>query len=191
MRELSTVSGCRACHLRAGCGQVVAGCGGNAKVVFVGEQPDAESDLLGEPFSDRAGRHLRELLERAGLADAYRTYAVKCMGESDAASAAACKGWLWAELTTLKPAVVVTMGAGPTRLLLKLPKRAPLKPLVGRFHAVEYMAAAVAPWYSPSYLLQRGKATDAESANFLRTISERSTHVQLAERLLRPPAGAV
>ncbi len=93
-------------------------------MLLVGEQPGDEEDLVGRPFVGPAGRLLRGLMTDAGIdaATAYITNAVKhfkweprgkrrlhktpAQREFDA-----CQGWLETEINTLKPRVIVALGA--------------------------------------------------------------------------------
>lgn len=130
--------------------------------MLVGDAPDKESELMGEAFAGRQGTLLRKLLHDAGInpGEAHMTYA-------------ADKSRLWAELKELRPKIVVTLGVAPTSLLLKLTKSVRLSDFVGTFHRVAYMTALVAPWYHPSYLLQRGKGMAELTVSFFRSVKER------------------
>jgi uracil-DNA glycosylase family 4 len=169
---------CRRCDRRSKCQQVVPGVGpASASIMFVGEVADPEDDLLGRPHSGRAGQLLQvRLLPAAGIdpASCYFTLAVKCAGAAvREQEVQACRGWLWQELQEVKPRVVVTLGAIPTRLLLRLKKSFKMGDVVGRFHAVDYMSALIAPWYSPGWVLQRGKKDVGEAVRFLISIKEK------------------
>src|SRR4051812_38162976 len=59
---------CRACPLWKSGTQTVFGAGSKrGGVIFVGEQPGNEEDLLGQPFVGPAGKLLRKALAEAGL----------------------------------------------------------------------------------------------------------------------------
>ncbi|HEX5649815.1 MAG TPA: UdgX family uracil-DNA binding protein [Steroidobacteraceae bacterium] len=116
---------CRRCELWQPATQGVNGEGSPAAtIVLVGEQPGNDEDLAGRPFVGPAGRLLRELLERAGIADAeiFLTNAVKhfyfeLRGKRRIHKTplqrhvAACHVWLEAELEKVRPRVIVTLGA--------------------------------------------------------------------------------
>ncbi len=74
---------CTRCSLAAGRTQVVFGVGNsNADLMFVGEGPGAQEDLLGEPFVGRSGQLLDRLVrEEMGLTREhfYVANAVKCL----------------------------------------------------------------------------------------------------------------
>src|SRR5215470_737432 len=61
-------AGCTRCPLYRNATQVVPGEGpGRAKVMFVGEQPGNDEDLVGRPFVGPAGRVLDRAIADAGL----------------------------------------------------------------------------------------------------------------------------
>jgi uracil-DNA glycosylase family protein len=123
---------CRACDLWKRGTQTVFGEGAEgAKVMFVGEQPGNEEDLAGHPFVGPAGRLLDTALEEAGIdrAQSYVTNVVKHFkweprgkrrihAKPNAVEIAACVPWLEAELETVKPRVLVCLGATAAQALL-------------------------------------------------------------------------
>jgi uracil-DNA glycosylase family protein len=125
-------AGCKACDLWKTGTQTVFGEGTrNAEIVFVGEQPGDKEDLAGRPFVGPAGRVLDEALEEAGIDRrlAYVTNAVKHFKwqgrgkrrihqKPNAAELAACRPWLDAELSVVKPKVLVALGATAAQALL-------------------------------------------------------------------------
>ena len=122
---------CERCDLFARATQTVFGAGAaNAKVVVVGEQPGDAEDREGEPFVGPAGRLLREALGEAGidLADVYLTNSVKHFKwvergkrriheRPNREEILACRMWLDEELGTIKPKVVVALGATAASVL--------------------------------------------------------------------------
>jgi DNA polymerase len=128
----SAAEGCRGCDLYKAATQVVFGAGpGTARVIVVGEQPGDQEDLHGEPFVGPAGALLHKALEEAGIprAAAYLTNAVKHFKweprgkrrihkKPRASEIKACRPWLEAELTAIKPAVVVCLGATAAQSVL-------------------------------------------------------------------------
>ncbi|HLL52326.1 MAG TPA: UdgX family uracil-DNA binding protein [Myxococcaceae bacterium] len=123
---------CQACDLYKTGTQTVFGEGSaQARVVFVGEQPGDKEDLAGKPFVGPAGKLLDKALEAAGIArtEVYITNVVKHFkwrpvgkkrlhSKPNAVEINACKPWLEAELGTLKPKVVVCLGATAAQALL-------------------------------------------------------------------------
>jgi uracil-DNA glycosylase len=117
--------GCRGCDLYRDATQAVFGEGSReAALVLVGEQPGDVEDREGEPFVGPAGRLLDRALGEVGLAraDVWLTNAVKHfrfvqkgkrrMHEGPSRwHVAACEPWLLAELDTVQPQGIVTLGA--------------------------------------------------------------------------------
>lgn len=99
--------------------------------MLVGEQPGDSEDLLGHPFVGPAGKMLAQAMETAGVAraDAYVTNAVKHFkfivrgkrrihNKPRVVEIRACKPWLEAEITVVKPQLVVALGATAAQSLL-------------------------------------------------------------------------
>jgi uracil-DNA glycosylase family protein len=119
------VQGCRGCDLYRHATQAVAGEGPPAAtIVFIGEQPGDEEDRQGRPFVGPAGRLLDRALQDAGIdrADVYVTNAVKHFKfeergkrrihkKPSAAESKACRPWLEAEVTAIRPKILVCLGA--------------------------------------------------------------------------------
>lgn len=125
---------CQACHLWT-CGtQTVFGEGTrSARLMLVGEQPGDQEDRAGRPFVGPAGRLLDAALASAGIAreTAYVTNAVKHFKwerggrgnrrihkKPNDAEVRACVPWLEAEITVVKPRVIVCLGATAAQALL-------------------------------------------------------------------------
>jgi uracil-DNA glycosylase len=124
--ELRKVAaGCRNCELWKRATQTVFGEGPQrARVMLVGEQPGDEEDLSGQPFVGPAGRLLDQAMDEAGLRreDLYVTNVVKHFKWKPAGKRRlhekprlseinACVPWFEAEVATLKPDVIVCLGA--------------------------------------------------------------------------------
>jgi uracil-DNA glycosylase len=128
----SAAATCKACDLWERGTQTVFGEGEpTAELVLVGEQPGDKEDLEGLPFVGPAGRVLDAGLEAAGIDRrlAYVTNAVKHFKweprgkvrlhkTPTAAEVHACRPWLEAELRTLRPSVLVCLGATAAKALL-------------------------------------------------------------------------
>jgi uracil-DNA glycosylase family protein len=124
--------GCRACPLWIHATQTVFGEGNpRARVVLVGEQPGDAEDLAGRPFVGPAGKILDRALADAGIEreTLYVTNAVKHFKWEPRGrrrmhktpvqqEITACHRWLEAELETLRPALVVCLGATAVRALI-------------------------------------------------------------------------
>jgi DNA polymerase len=99
--------------------------------MLVGEQPGDQEDLAGEPFVGPAGQLLRGALEEAGLnpAEVYLTNAVKHFKweprgkrriheKPNREEVLACRMWLSEEIETVKPHLIVALGATAAGTLL-------------------------------------------------------------------------
>ncbi len=125
-------AGCTACDLYKRGTQTVFGEGGaHARVMFVGEQPGDKEDLEGKPFVGPAGMLLDKALEAAGInrREVYVTNAVKHFKweprgkrrihkKPTQLEIMACRPWLEAEASVLKPDVIVCLGATAAQGLL-------------------------------------------------------------------------
>ena len=131
-RVRKAAAGCRNCDLWKKGTQTVFGSGAaTARVMFVGEQPGDAEDLQGEPFVGPAGRLLREAIVEAGgdLSGIYLTNAVKhfkweARGKRriherpNREEILACRMWLEEEVSLVKPAAIVALGATAVTTLL-------------------------------------------------------------------------
>jgi uracil-DNA glycosylase family protein len=124
--------GCKACPLWKVGTQTVFGEGpGDARVMLIGEQPGDREDIEGRPFVGPAGKLLDRALEDAGIdrVGVYVSNAVKHfkwvprgkrrMHKKPAdREVAACFQWLEAEIQTLRPKVIVCLGATAASAIL-------------------------------------------------------------------------
>ena len=109
---------CRQCPLCETRTNVVFGTGSrNAEIMFIGEGPGENEDLQGEPFVGRAGQLLDDMLKIIGLDRNFNIYIgnmVKCRPPKNRdplpAEQEACMPWLQAQITLLKPKVIVCLG---------------------------------------------------------------------------------
>jgi uracil-DNA glycosylase len=117
--------GCQGCDLWQHATQTVFGEGSSqATTMLVGEQPGNDEDLAGKPFVGPAGRLLDQALEAAGI-DRQKTYVTNAVKhfkfvlkgkrriheKPGAAEITACVPWLQAEISLVKPKVLVCLGA--------------------------------------------------------------------------------
>jgi DNA polymerase len=123
---------CQGCRLYCSATQVVFGEGPkNATVMFVGEQPGDQEDRAGKPFVGPAGQLLDEMMQRAGIPrdEVYVTNAVKHFkfeqrgirrihSKPSAREVSACRPWLQAEIETVKPDMIVCLGATAAQSLM-------------------------------------------------------------------------
>jgi uracil-DNA glycosylase family 4 len=150
--------GCLRCPLSRGRTQVVFGVGDPAAdLLFVGEAPGRQEDLLGEPFVGRSGQLLdRLVLEEMGLTRDrfYIANTVKCRPpanrDPEAAEISACRPWLEAQVDLIDPKVVVTLGNFAAKLLLGTAEG--ITRLRGR--AYPFRRGVLVPTYHPAAVLR-------------------------------------
>jgi uracil-DNA glycosylase len=177
-------AGCKACPLWKTGTQTVFGEGPTkADVMFVGEQPGDQEDQIGRPFVGPAGKLFDRALEEAGLnrSTAYVTNVVKHFKwtargkrrihqKPNWSEIAACRPWLDAELSVVKPRVLTCLGATAAQALLGKQFRVTKQ----RGQPVESeLAPVVIATVHPSAIL-RAEDRDAEFAAFvedLRTVA--------------------
>lgn len=162
---------CRRCELYKEATQGVAGEGPkSARLMFVGEQPGDHEDLAGKPFVGPAGKVLDRALEEAGVprGETYVTNAVKHFRHElrgkrrlhktpDAAHVEACRWWLDAERSIVRPRVVLALGATAALSVFGRPM-AIGKARQQAFQLPDQAQGVVT--YHPSYLL---RVPDAEA----------------------------
>ena len=172
---------CQDCPLWANATQTVFGAGDpHARVMLVGEQPGDEEDKKGLPFVGPAGKLLDRGLEAAGVdrEPLYVTNAVKhfkwqlrgkrrlhktpAQREVDA-----CHQWLEREIATVKPKVIVALGATAARAVIDKNFKVSLQ-------RGQFVDSALAPFVfatlHPSALL-REKEREAAFEQFVRDLS--------------------
>lgn len=125
-------SDCKACDLWENATQTVFGEGvKRAKVMLIGEQPGNDEDLKGHPFVGPAGRILDQALEEAGI-DRRQTYVTNVVKhfkweprgkrrihkKPNSTEIGACRPWLEAEIATVRPKILVCLGATAAQALL-------------------------------------------------------------------------
>jgi uracil-DNA glycosylase family protein len=166
---------CQDCPLWENATQTVFGAGDpHARVMLVGEQPGDEEDRKGLPFVGPAGRLLDRALEAAGVdrEHLYVTNAVKhfkwqlrgkrrlhktpAQREIDA-----CHPWLEREIETVRPHVIVALGATAARAVISKD----FKVTLSRGQFVESpLAPHVFATFHPSALLRLQDPKEKEAA---------------------------
>lgn len=130
----AAVQDCRGCDLYKNATQAVFGEGPRgARVVFVGEQPGDSEDKAGRPFVGPSGKLLDRALDAAGIDrdDVYVTNAVKHFKWAkdarstrrlhktpNAGELRACRPWLDAEFSIIRPTAIVCLGATAAKAIL-------------------------------------------------------------------------
>ncbi|MFH0296736.1 UdgX family uracil-DNA binding protein [Bradyrhizobium sp. 31Argb] len=187
---------CRACHLYEHATQTVFGEGPqSAQVMLVGEQPGDKEDLAGKPFVGPAGQMLDRALEEAGIdrKKVYITNAVKHFKfvprgkirlhqKPNTPEIKACRQWYERELASIKPDLVVTMGATAAQCVFN--KLTPIGKNRGRLIDLDDDVKALVTVH-PSYLL-RLPDEDAKAREYQRFVED----LKIAAELLRKRAQA-
>jgi uracil-DNA glycosylase family protein len=182
-------AGCKACPLWKTGTQTVFGEGAaKAEVMLVGEQPGDQEDKEGRPFVGPAGKILDQALEEAGI-DRSLTYVTnvvkhfKWKGQGKRrihqkpnwSEIAACSPWLAAELTVVKPRILVCLGATAAQALIDRKFRVTQQ----RGQPVESpLAPVVIATVHPSSILRAGEDRDAELAAFVSDLEVVADHMQ-------------
>jgi uracil-DNA glycosylase len=128
----------------------------NARLMFVGEAPRRDVELLGEPFVGPAGDLLTKMIQAMGLerSDVYLTNVVKRrrarQNQAEPASPDACKVVLSQQIDVIRPEVIVTFGEFATELLLG--DNTPISKMRGQW--CESEGVAVMPTFHPNELLR-------------------------------------
>ena len=154
---LEAVDKCEKCGLCQSRNHVVPGEGDpHARLMFIGEGPGQEEDRLGRPFVGRSGELLTRMIHAIGLerSEVYICNIVKCRPpqnrnpESD--EAAACLGYLRAQVALVRPRVVVLLGKVACQYTIRD------QVFITRDHGRWYEQKGVwfMPTYHPSFLLR-------------------------------------
>jgi DNA polymerase len=161
---------CTRCKLhQQGRKQIVFGVGNpRAELMFVGEGPGADEDVQGEPFVGRAGQLLNNMIKAMGQRreDVYIANIVKCRPPGNRTperdECETCSPFLMRQIGTIKPKVIVALGATAAKNLLAI--NAPMSELRGRFYDFKpagvrssdpsWPGARLAVTYHPAFLLR-------------------------------------
>jgi DNA polymerase len=135
LRAEREARGCHRCHLWEPATQTVFGEGpAGASVMFVGEQPGDQEDIIGRPFVGPAGQMLDRALEEAGI-DRRRIYITNAVKHFKFAPRGKrrlhqspspdeiriCRFWLDVERVHIRPKLLVLMGGSGARAVLGRP----------------------------------------------------------------------
>lgn len=186
---------CTACGLRAGCTQVVPGCGAfgpggveidpqNARIVFVGEGPGENEDIVGRPFVGRAGNLLRQSIKSSAIPDPfyYITNTVRCRPPDNRDpmpdEIEACWKWTVRELKALtRTKIIVPLGKPAVRTLAfklgfqKQIGQLPITKIAGKPIYMEARKLYVFPMFHPAFAM-RGRDRQEEFVSHLRYLGK-------------------
>ncbi len=152
---------CRSCPLHKTRNTVVFGEGSlSAPIVFVGEGPGREEDLQGRPFVGAAGNLLTKIIQAMGFErrQVYIANTVKCRPPMnrppEPEELSACRGYLEAQLNTIRPRIICAMGRTAANALLET--QAPMSALRGR--ELVWGKIPLVITFHPAYLLRNPSA---------------------------------
>jgi DNA polymerase len=135
LEELSTAAhSCKGCDLYLNATQTVFGEGSpDADIMIIGEQPGDQEDRVGAPFVGPAGKLLDKALAAADI-DRDRLYVTNAVKHfkftlpergkrrihktPSRTEVVACRPWLFAEMMSVRPDVVVLLGATAAKSLM-------------------------------------------------------------------------
>jgi DNA polymerase len=153
----SDVAACTKCGLCTTRTNTVFGEGNpKARVMFIGEGPGRDEDLLGRPFVGAAGQLLDKMLASIDLDrnTVYIANVLKCRppGNRDPEpdEAAACIGYLRAQVAIIKPRIIVCLG----RISAKYILGADIRIMRDRGVWHEVKGFHILPTYHPAALLR-------------------------------------
>jgi uracil-DNA glycosylase family 4 len=149
---------CTRCKLHTlGRQMIVFGSGNpSADLMFVGEAPGSDEDEQGVPFVGRAGQLLTKIIEAIGLTrdDVYIANVIKCRPPGnrnpEPDEVATCEPFLFRQIDSIKPKVIVALGTFAAHTLLKTD--VPISRIRGKLH--DYRGAQLIPTFHPAYLLR-------------------------------------
>lgn len=151
------IGDCTRCNLCKGRTNIVFGVGHpTARLMFIGEGPGRDEDLLGEPFVGPAGQLLDRMIVAMGLkrSDVYIADIVKCRPPKnrhpEPDEIAACEPFLVQQIQAIKPDAIVALGPIAAQTLLG--DDTPISGLRGKWR--EYQGTPLLPTLHPAHLLQ-------------------------------------
>lgn len=158
------VSACTLCASLAATRNCIVFGGGaaEAELMLVSEAPGADEDREGRPFAGEAGALLDKMLQAMGLSreGIYLTSVLKCRPDVPADEPGSraptteelsnCTPYLAAQISLVKPKVIVAMGAGAMRALFGSTET--VGKLRSRWHDLQ--GIPVMPTFHPSYLIR-------------------------------------
>lgn len=150
---------CKLCTL--GRSTVVFGSGSpKARLMFVGEAPGEDEDRQGLPFVGRAGQLLTRIIEAIGMTreQVYIANVIKCRPPEnrnpEPDEVAACSPFLFHQVQTVDPLVIVALGKFAAQCLLQTTD--PITRLRGR--EFDFQGRTLIPTFHPAYLLRNPAA---------------------------------
>ena len=149
------------CESLSEASQPVFGEGGaDARLMFIGEAPDAEEDRIGRPFVGAAGQKLDQMIAALGCTrdEVYITNILKARPPGNRAPTsdeiASSTPWLIEQIRIIKPDVIMTLGGPATQFILDTSEG--ITHLRGRWgsYTDEALHIPVMPTFHPAYVLR-------------------------------------
>src|SRR4051794_11604282 len=151
------IGDCTRCGLCEGRTQVVNTHGNRkSRLMFVGEAPGADEDAQGKPFVGRAGQLLTKMIEAMGIKrdEVIIGNVNRCRPPGNRQptleEAAICRPFLFREIASIQPEIIVVMGNTALRNLLEV--REGITRVRGKFQ--DFRGIKVMPTFHPAYLLR-------------------------------------
>jgi uracil-DNA glycosylase len=187
-------AGCERCDLHETRNHVVYGDGDpRSDLVFIGESPGRHEDLVGRPYVGAGGNLLDNLLQENAIArsDVYVTTLVKCRPpnhrQAEPDEVETCSTHLRDQLNHIRPKVIVTLGAMPSRVILG--REVPIAKVAGYRFPVR--GATVIPTYGLDDVLKGSPAAMSALRRDVRTaVGVAEGRIPPAEEALTLRAGA-
>jgi DNA polymerase len=134
-----------------------------ADLMFIGEGPGRDEDLQGEPFVGAAGQLLNRIIRAMGLRreEVYIANVVKCRPpenrDPEADEVATCSSFLFQQIASIRPKVIVGLGRPACATLLGAPLTTSITKIRGRW--LEFRGQIpMMPTFHPAYLLRNEAA---------------------------------
>lgn len=174
------IGDCQRCPLGATRTRLVFGVGDpRSRLVFIGEAPGRNEDLMGEPFVGAAGKLLDELLASIGLkrSQVYIANVLKCRPPSNRdpqpEEIGTCTPFLAEQVRLIDPVVIATLGNFATKYILGT--ETGITQLRGKLYHVD--GRQVVPIYHPAAALYSPDKRQYLFEDFarLRSVLDRAT----------------
>ena len=154
------VSNCTTCDLHQSRTNRVFGVGNKqASLLVVGEAPDEEAGIKGEPFVGPAGHLLNQMLFALGFSrdEVFITNTVKCSLSDERkptkAEIESCSAFLSQQIKLVGPKVILCIGAASAKSLLN--SNETIGNLRGQVRIHEETSIPIIATYHPAYLMRK------------------------------------
>ena len=160
-KELETrINECQRCNERSGRLNALIGQGdANASVFFITDAPTAEEDREGHYLTGSASSLFQAIIRSIGAGcNYYLSGIVKCFSMDEFLTSkqaiSNCSEFLLQQLETVKPRILVALGANQGRALLK--QQIPFNEMRGKIHTIELnnQEYTLLVTYHPSFLIR-------------------------------------